>query len=156
MAARAVGDRRCGRSPRHGRRSHRPRLISRFKAQTGTTLTVDRRAAYPGHYTALGVPQSVSNIGRYGHFTIWVVTSRQEEDVTSLLTNVHTGTLGTPGAASIYWEHGSTMGGTAYWLAKKRYGSNVVLWWYGSARKTDASFRRLHHALIAIAEQSIV
>ena len=125
-------------------------VVSGFKKQTGTTLTLDRRGSYSGHYRALVVPQSLSNIGRYGHFTIWVVTSGQEDDVTSLLSNSHTGTLGTPGAASIYWEQGATMSGTGYWLAKKRYGSNVVLWWYGSARKTDAAFRRLHHALTAI------
>jgi hypothetical protein len=126
-------------------------VISAFESRTGTRLIADRRASYPRHYTALSVPQSISNIGRYGRFTVWVVTSGRDEDVDALLANPHTGQLGTPGPAAIYWEHGSTIDGSAYWLAKKRYGPNLVLWWYGSARKTDASFRRLHRALFAIA-----
>lgn len=125
-------------------------VVVRFKALTRTTLIVDKSSAYPGHYSALSLPESISNIGRYGRFTIWVVTSGSEEDVHSLLVNSHTGELGTPGPASIYWQHNTTMGGTGYWLAKKRYGSNVVLWWYGSAQKTDSSFRRLHRPLIKI------
>ena len=125
-------------------------VVARFKAQTGTTLAVDKRSSYPGHYTALGVPQSISHIGRYGRFTIWVVTSGDEEDVVELLADAHTGLLGTPGLASIYWEHGTTIGGTPFWLAKKRYGSSIVLWWYGSERKVDATFKRLHRSLTAI------
>ena len=81
-------------------------VVARFKALTHTTLTVDRRSSYAGHYTALGVPQSISNIGRYGRFTIFVVTSGSEEDVHSLLGDAHTGELGTPGPSAIYWEHG--------------------------------------------------
>jgi len=124
-------------------------VVARFRAQTGTTLAVDRRSSYPGHYAALGVPQSISNVGRYGRFTIWVVTSGDEEDVRQLLVDPHTGELGTPGAASIYWEHGTTIGGTPFWLGKKRYGS-IVLWWYGSERRVDATFKRLHRALTVI------
>jgi len=131
------------------------RVVSSFKRQTGTALIVDRRASYPGHYAALGVQQSISNVGRFGHFTIWVVTSAAPEDaIRGLLVDPHTGELGTPGAAAIYWEHGTTIGGSDYWLAKKRYGANLVLWWYGSSRKTDASFRVLHRALTAIAATS--
>lgn len=126
-------------------------VVARFRVLTGTTLTVDRRSSYAGHYTALGVPQSISNIGHYGRFTVWVVTSGDDEDVSQLLANPHTGELGTPGLASIYWEHGTTIGGTPYWLAKKRYGSGIVLWWYGSERKVDATFKRLHRALTTIA-----
>lgn len=125
-------------------------VVSRFKAQTGTTLVVDKRSSYPGHYAALGVPQSISNIGRYGRFTIWVVTSGDEDDVGQLLVDPHTGELGTPGPASIYWEHGTTIGGTEFWLGKKRYGSGIVLWWYGSERRVDATFKRLHRSLTAI------
>jgi len=127
------------------------RLLSSFKARTGTTLVVDRRASYSGHYVALGAPESIANVGRYGHFTIWVVTAAGADDsVNGLLVDPHTGTLGTPGPASIYWEHGTTAGGGGYWLAKKRYGANLVLWWYGTAPRIDASFRRLHRALLAI------
>ena len=125
-------------------------VASRFKAQTGTTLAVDKRSSYPGHYAALGVPQSISNIGRYGRFTIWVVTSGDEEDVRQLLVDPNTGELGTPGPASIYWEHGTTIGGTPFWLGKKRYGSGIVIWWYGSERRVDATFKRLHRSLTAI------
>jgi hypothetical protein len=126
-------------------------VVTQFKARTGTTLLLDRRSSYAGHYTALAVPPSISNRGRYGRFTIWVVTSGDDADVTDLLTDPHTGQLGVPGAASIYWEHDSTMDGTGYWLAKKRYGADIVLWWYGTTRKLDDRFTRLHRALLAIA-----
>jgi hypothetical protein len=125
-------------------------VIAKFKATTGGKLLVDRRATYPGHFTALGVVQSISNIGRYGRFTIYVVTSGSEDDVTQLLADGHTGVLGTPGPANIYWEEGSTLQGDRYWLAKKRYGANLVLWWYGSTSRVDATFKRLHKALLAM------
>jgi len=129
-------------------------VVARFQTLVGAKLVVDRRSTYPEHYTALGVVQSIGNIGRYGRFTVWVVTSGSEEDVTQLLADPHTGQLGTPGAASIYWEQGMTIGGDRYWLAKKRYGTNLVLWWYGTERKVDARFKRLHRALLAIAADS--
>ena len=125
-------------------------VVAKFKASTGGKLLVDRRASYPGHYTALGVVQSISNIGRYGRFTIYVVTSGAEEDVTSLLADGHTGVVGTPGPAGIYWEEGSTLQGDHYWLAKKRYGANIVLWWFGSVQHVDAAFKRLHKALLSM------
>jgi hypothetical protein len=39
--------------------------------------------------------------------------------------------------------------GDRYWMAKRRYGANVVLWWIGSqpVRRTDATWQRLHRAL---------
>jgi len=125
-------------------------VVAKFRVSTGGKLVVDRRATYPGHFTALGVVQSISNIGRYGRFTIWVVTSGSEDDVTSLLADGHTGVIGTPGPAAIYWEEGSTLQGDHYWLAKKRYGANLVLWWYGTAQHVDATFKRLHKALMAM------
>jgi hypothetical protein len=125
-------------------------VIAKFKTATGGKLLVDRRATYPGHYTALGVAQSISNIGRYGRFTIYVVTSGSAEGVNAQLADGHTGVLATPGPAIIYWEQGSTLEGDRYWLAKKRYGANLVLWWYGSARRVDDTFKRLHKALLAM------
>jgi hypothetical protein len=125
-------------------------LVARFKAKTKTVLVPDRRSSYPGHYAAFTLPQSISNIGRYGRFTIWVVTSGSAEDLVELLVDPHTGELGAPGAASIFWEHGSTLGGSEYWLAKKRYGANVVLWWYGNEHRVDAAFGRLHRPLLVI------
>ena len=126
-------------------------VVTRFKALTGAKLSVDARSSYAGHYTALALPQSIGNIGRWGRFSILVVTSGDEADVLHLLTNPHTGELGTPGPATIYWEHGTTIGGAGYWLAKKRYGAGIVLWWYGSEQKAGPTFRRLHKALTAIA-----
>jgi hypothetical protein len=127
-------------------------LVSGFKAKTKarTTLAADRRSSYPGHYAAFTLPQSISNIGRYGRFTVWVVTSGSEEDVTQLLDDPHTAELGQPGAAAIAWEHGTTATGSDYWLAKKRYGANIVLWWYGAERRIDATFKRLHQPLLAL------
>lgn len=129
-------------------------VVARFRASTGGKLLVDRRSSYPGHYTALGVAQSISNIGRYGRFTIFVVTSGAEADVTSLLADGHTGVLGTPGPAGIYWEEGATLEGDHYWLAKKRYGANLVLWWFGAEQHVDATFKRLHKALLSMAPPS--
>ncbi len=129
-------------------------VVSRFKQLTGDKLLVNKRASFPGHYVALdlGAP-SISTRARYGTFTVFVVTGADaEKEVTALLADVHTGQLGTPGAGSIYWEPGSTLRGEPYWLAKRRYGANVVLSWIGAtgAKKTDASFRRLHKPLTAI------
>ena len=41
------------------------------------------------------------------------------------------------------------MSGAEVWMAKKRYGSNVVLWWTTSTpvKKTDVTFKNLHKAL---------
>lgn len=124
-------------------------VVAKFRAATGGKLLVDPRANYPGHYTALGVVQSISNIGKFGRFTIYVVVPGDEEDVNRLLADGHTGVLGTPGPSTIYWEQGSTMQGDSYWLAKKRYG-NLVLWWFGSAKKIDRTFQRLHRALLGM------
>ncbi len=130
-------------------------VIARFSAATGEKLRVNPKLGYPGHYVALdlGAP-SISKKARYGVFTIYVVTaSDPTTDATDLLADAHTGTLGAPGAAAIFWESGSTLTGEHYWLAKKRYGANVVLTWIGTddARKTEASFTRLHRALLPLA-----
>lgn len=124
-------------------------VIARFKASTGETLLVDRRASYPGHYTALALPGSMGNHARYGRFTLYVVGStNRDEEVADLLADGHTGLLGTPGPSQIYWESGRDLSGGRYWLAKKRYGANVVLWWFGSERRVDRAFRRLHVQLL--------
>jgi hypothetical protein len=124
-------------------------VIARFKAATGTTLLVDKRSSYPGHYTALSLAPSISNQARYGRFTLYVVgLSTTADDVTKLLADGHTGALGTPGASSIYWESGRYLTGGTYWLAKKQYGANLVLWWFGSKQKVDAAFSRIHKPLL--------
>jgi hypothetical protein len=124
-------------------------VITRFKSATGGKLLVDPRMSEARRYAALSVAHSISNIGRYGRFTIWVVRSGDPSDVDSLLADAHTGVTGTPGPSNIYWESGSTLTGERYWLAKKRYG-NLVLWWYASSRKIDATFQRLNRALVSI------
>ena len=42
-----------------------------------------------------------------------------------------------------------TLQGVSYWQAKRRYGNNVVVKWIGptGAKKTDATWKRLHAAL---------
>jgi len=123
-----------------------------FKRATGEKLVVNRKASYPGHYVALDLgAQTISRKGRFGTFTVYVVSGGDvEADVTDLLADGHTGALGQPGAGNIYWESGRTVYGDRFWLAKRRYGANVVLWWIGAepVRRTDATFRRLHEALI--------
>ena len=124
-------------------------VIARFKAATGSTLTVDKRSSYPGHYTALSLSPSISNQGRYGRFTLYVVApGTTADDITKLLADGHTGALGTPGPSNIYWENGRYLSGGTYWLAKKSYGSNLVLWWFGSSKKVDAAFTRVHKPLV--------
>ncbi len=123
--------------------------VARFKAATGSKLAVDARSSYPGHYTALSLSPSISNQAKYGRFLLFVVGPTDTVgDVRKLLADGHTGALGTPGPSSIYWESGRYLTGGAYWLAKKQYGSNLVLWWYGSEKKVNAAFSRLHKPLL--------
>jgi hypothetical protein len=125
-------------------------VITRFKAATGSKLLVDKQSSYPGHYTALSLSPSISNQGRYGRFTLYVVDpATTADDITQLLADGHTGVLGTPGASSIYWESGQYLGGGTFWLAKKQYGANLVLWWFGSKKKVDPGFTRIHKPLLA-------
>jgi hypothetical protein len=129
-------------------------LTTRFKQATGERLVVNRKTSYPGHYLALdlGAP-SIYRKARYGTFTVYLVDGPEvEADVTDLLADGHTGVLGTPGPGNIHWESGTTIYGDRFWLAKRRYGANLVLWWIGSkpVRKTDASWTRLHRALVRV------
>ena len=129
-------------------------VTTRFKQATGERLVADRKSSYPGHYTALdlGTP-SIADKARYGTFTVYVVAGGDvEADVTDLLADGHTGVLGAPGAGGIYWESGRTIYGDRFWLAKRRYGANVVLWWIGEkpVRKTDVTWTRLHRALVRV------
>jgi hypothetical protein len=126
-------------------------LTKRFKQSTGEKLVVNKQRSLPGSYRAydLGV-QSIARKARWGTFTVYLVTaSDTDAEVNRLLSNTHTGMLGRPGPGNIYWEPGSTLHGDKYWMAKRRYGQNVVLTWVGAtpAKKTDASFKRLHAAL---------
>jgi hypothetical protein len=124
-------------------------VVARFKAATGSTLLVDKRYSYPGHYTALSLSPSISNQARYGRFTLYVVDAgTRAEDVESLLADGHTGVLGAPGPAGIHWESGRYLSGGTFWLAKKQYGANLVLWWYGDEKKVNLAFSRLHKPLL--------
>lgn len=126
-------------------------LKAQFKQSTGDKLVVNKKFAYPGHYAAFDAgPQSIARKGKYGTFTVYLVTGADvEAEVTDLLADAHTGVLGAPGPGKIYWEAGSTVYGDKYWMAKRRYGEKVVLWWIGSkqVKKTDRSFKRLHTVL---------
>jgi hypothetical protein len=127
-------------------------LTSTFKRATGDKLVVNRKMSYPGHYKAFDAgPVSIARKAKYGQFTVYLVSGDLEAEVGDLLGDSRTGMLGTPTPGGIYWEEGTTLYGDHYWLAKKRYGANVVLWWIGSSpvKKTDASFKRLHKTLTA-------
>ena len=126
-------------------------LKAQFKQSTGDKLLVNKKFSYPGHYLAFdaGVA-TIARKGKYGTFTVYLVTGADvEAEVTDLLADGHTGVLGTPGPGRIYWEAGTTLYGDQYWMAKRRYGENVVLWWIGSkpVKKTDKTFKRLHTVL---------
>ncbi len=126
-------------------------LKAKFKAMTGDKLVANKKFAYAGHYVAFDAgPQSIARKAKYGTFTVYLVTGADvEAEVTDLLADVRTGVLGTPGAGKIYWEAATTLYGDKYWLAKRRYGQNVVLHWAGSkpVKKTDRTFKRLHTVL---------
>jgi hypothetical protein len=127
-------------------------LKASFKRSTGDKLVVNRKMSYPGHYTAFdaGVA-TIARKGKYGTFTVYLVTGADvEAEVKDLLADARTGVLEAPGAGNIYWEAGRTLYGDLFWLAKKRYGENVVLWWIGSkpVKKTDKTFKRLHTTLL--------
>jgi hypothetical protein len=130
-------------------------LTASFRKSTGDKLVLNKKMSYPGHYRAYDVGAvSIARKAKYGTFTVYLVTgSDLEAEVKDLLADGHTGALGTPGAANIYWESGKTIYGDQYWMAKKRYGGNVVLWWIGSkpVKKTDKTFKRLHTALLKAA-----
>jgi hypothetical protein len=126
-------------------------LTKRFKATTGMKLVVNKQMSYPGHYVAYDLgAQSGTGKARFGTFTVLLVTAPDvDAQVTELLSDSHTGTLGTPGPGNIYWEAGSTIHGDTFWQAKRRYGQNVVVWWTTTnpQKKTDATWKRLHAAL---------
>jgi hypothetical protein len=138
-----------------GQLTSQGQVVARFAAATGEKLRVNPKLGYPGHYVALGLgTPSIVQKARYGVFTVYVVTGGDvTTEVNGLLADSHTGTLGTPGPAAIYWEAGTTLTGEHYWLAKKRYGANIVLTWIGTrdARKTEPSFTRLHRVLLPFA-----
>jgi hypothetical protein len=126
-------------------------LTTSFKQSTGDKLVLNKKSSYAGHYKAFDVGVvTIARKGKYGTFTIYLVTGADvQAEVTDLLADARTGVLGTPGAGNIYWEPGTSIFGDRYWLAKRRYGENVVLWWSGEkpVKKTDKTFKRLHMAL---------
>lgn len=126
-------------------------LTTRFRQSTGDKLVVNKKISFAGHYKAFDVGvATIARKGKYGTFTIYLVTGPDvEAEVTDLLADGHTGVLGAPGAGNIHWEPGTSIHGDRYWLAKRRYGDNVVLWWIGEkpVKKTDKTFKRLHTAL---------
>jgi hypothetical protein len=127
-------------------------LTSTFKRTTGDKLVVNKKMSYPGHYKAFDAgPISIAKKGKYGQFTVYLVAGDVEAEVNDLLADSRTGMLGTPGPGAIYWEEGVTLYGDHYWMAKRRYGANVVLWWIGSnpVKKTDRTFKLLHKTLTA-------
>ncbi|MFN8221933.1 MAG: hypothetical protein U0R50_01645 [Gaiellales bacterium] len=127
-------------------------VSKRFEKATGRRLAADAASSRAGHYVALRLPRSVTTTALYGDFTLWLVQPGSlEADVTQLLTNVHTGELGSPGPGGIYWEQVTSLSGRTAWLAKKRYGPNLVLWHYGPVHRVDPPFSRLHKALVKVA-----
>jgi hypothetical protein len=125
-------------------------VVKRFKAATGDTLRRDRAASDPGVYEALdfGSRPSFSLTARYGQITIFVVVADDvDAAVLELLEDSHTGGLAKPDAKGIYWEEGLTLHGERTWLAKKRYGQNLVLWSLGERKRTDRRFARVDRVL---------
>ena len=126
-------------------------LTTRWKAATGEKLVRNKQVSSAGHYVAydLGIATPAKK-AKWGTLTVYLVTGADlETEVTGLLKNPRTGMPDPKSAGGIYWEAGTSIDGTAYWLAKRRYGQNVVLKWIGpsGAKKTDAAWKRTHTAL---------
>lgn len=126
-------------------------LTTRFKAATGEKLVRNKQVSYAGHYVAydLGV-QTPAKKAKWGTFTVYLVTGADvPTEIADLLKNTRTGQPDPKSAGGIYWESGVTIYGTAYWLAKRPYGQNVVVKWIGpsGAKKLDGAWKRLHTAL---------
>jgi hypothetical protein len=126
-------------------------LTTRFKAATGEKLVRNKQVSYAGRYVAydLGV-QTPAKRAKWGTFTVYLVTGADvEAEVADLLKNTRTGLPDPRSRGGIHWEAGTSIHGTAYWQAKRRYGQNVVLRWIGpsGAKKTDAAWKRIHTAL---------
>lgn len=128
---------------------------TRFKAASGGyPLVRDPKASAVGRYVALDLGvETISKQVKFGRFVLFLVVQRAARaQVDDLLADTHTGRLGRPDARGIHWERGLTLDGQAYWLAKKRYGANLVLWWYGPAvKKTDRAFANLNAILLRLA-----
>lgn len=124
---------------------------ARFQQATGVRLRPDPRLHYDGHWVALTALPSQANLGRFGTFTVYVLKGADlEADLHDLLADGHTGKLGAPSPGGIHWEPAPLISGGTAWLAKKRYGPNVVLWRYGTEKRMDRSFRELHRALLRV------
>ncbi len=95
----------AGSASAEGQVASTSQVIARFSAATGEKLRTNPRLGSPGHYIALdlGTP-SISKRALYGTFTIYVVTAPDPTaTATDLLADAHTGTLGAPGPAAIFW-----------------------------------------------------
>jgi hypothetical protein len=126
-------------------------LTTRWKAATGEKLVRNKQVSYAGHYVAydLGIATPAKR-AKWGTFTVYLVTGADREtEVADLMKNTRTGMPDPKSAGAIHWESGTSIDGTAYWQAKRRYGQNVVLKWIGpsGAKKTDAAWKRTHTAL---------
>ena len=124
-----------------------PQVIKRFKTATTYLLRTNPQLSYENvKAIGYGLNTPMTLQGKYGRFVIYVLGGPDVEGaVNELLVDLHTGEVGAPDARGIYWEQDSTLSGEVYWTAKKRYGDNVVLWWYtvGETQATDAHFSRL-------------
>ena len=128
------------------------KLIKRFKRATkGDRLTRDSRASWTGvEALRYGRVASQSVIGRYGHFLLYVVRTREIDlDVERLLADIHTAEPITPNRKGVRWEQNVTLHGDLFWTAKKQYGRNVVLVWNGTEKKgVNKAWKRLNKALV--------
>jgi hypothetical protein len=126
-------------------------VIKRFRKATTYLLRTNEDLSYEGvQAIGYGLNMPMTLRAKYGRFVIYVISGGDvESTVGELLVDVHTGELGTPDARGIYWERDATIGGEVYWTAKKRFGDNVVLWWYtlGETQGTDAAYSRLSKIL---------
>ena len=128
------------------------RVLALFKAQTGAKLSRSTLAAPTAGTTRRSCCRSRSRISAVtGTSRSGSSRSGDQQDVHDLLSDVHTGVLGTHDSSGIYWERASNVYGQTSWLAKKQFGAQIVLWWYGSARKADATFVRLQRVLLSVA-----
>jgi hypothetical protein len=126
-------------------------VIRQFQSEPGAPR-LREAAGVDSAWEQLGLGLNVSEplLRRYGVFTIYVVEPGNEQAVDSLLTDKGTGEPLERDEDGIYWELDTQ---SKDWVAYSKYGTNVVLAWFGGKGKPeiDARWERLDRLMDGLA-----
>jgi hypothetical protein len=118
-------------------------LVAEFRqASGGTRLRGTATPDVAWEQLGLGQDPTPRQLRQYGTFTVYVVEARNDEAVTSLLSDKDTAKPLTADADGIYWDFDEL---SDSYVAHKRYGPNIVLAWWNESPEpgTDERFQRL-------------